>query len=120
MGVLDACHSAGLVVVATVCDTGANSVKAKKQQLDVSEKAPFIRFQYQNTATLFDPPHLLQCTHSHFPKHYIVNVGCGITVSNLLVQLQDIRKQHKIDKQNVLYHLLTSVMDRHLNWCSIL
>ena len=56
MGVFDACHSAGLVVVTSVCDIGANSVKAKKQ-LDVSGKAPFIRFQYQNTATLFDPPH---------------------------------------------------------------
>jgi hypothetical protein len=79
VGVLDACHSAGLVVVASVSDIGANSVKAKKQ-LDVSGKAPFIRFQYQNTATLFDPPHLFQCTHSHFPKYYIVNGGCGITV----------------------------------------
>jgi hypothetical protein len=39
VGVLDACHSAGLMVVAIVCDTGANSVKAKKQ-LDVSRKAP--------------------------------------------------------------------------------
>jgi len=30
MEVLDACHSAGLVVVATVCDMGANNVKALK------------------------------------------------------------------------------------------
>jgi len=30
VGVLDACHSAGLMVVVSVCDTGANSVKAKK------------------------------------------------------------------------------------------
>jgi len=29
--VLDACHNAGLVVVATVCDMGANNVKALKQ-----------------------------------------------------------------------------------------
>lgn len=62
-----------------VCDIVVNSVKAQKQ-LDVSGKAPFIRFQYQNIATLFDPPHPLKCTHSHFPKHYIVNVRCGITV----------------------------------------
>jgi len=31
MEVLDACHSAGLVVVATVCDMGANNVKTLKQ-----------------------------------------------------------------------------------------
>lgn len=36
VGVLDACHSSGLVVVA-MCDIGANSVKAKKQ-LDVSRR----------------------------------------------------------------------------------
>jgi len=29
--VLDACHNAGLVVVATMCDMGANNVKALKQ-----------------------------------------------------------------------------------------
>ena len=36
MEVLDACHNAGLVVVATVCDMGANNFKALKQ-LGVSE-----------------------------------------------------------------------------------
>ena len=36
MEVLDACHNAELEVVATVCDMGANSVKALKQ-LGVSE-----------------------------------------------------------------------------------
>jgi hypothetical protein len=50
-----------------VCDMGANSVKAKKE-LDVSGKAPFIRFQYQDTATVFDLPHLLKGTHWSFPK----------------------------------------------------
>jgi len=39
MEVRDACHNAGLEVVATACDTGANSVKALKQ-LGVSEKTP--------------------------------------------------------------------------------
>ena len=47
--VLDACHSAGLKVVAIECDTGANSVKAL-QQLTVSEKTSFFRFHYQGTA----------------------------------------------------------------------
>jgi hypothetical protein len=31
MEFLDACHNAGLVVVATMCDMGANKVKALKQ-----------------------------------------------------------------------------------------
>jgi hypothetical protein len=79
MDVLDACHSAGLVIVASVCNMGANSVKAKKK-LDASGKGSFIRFQYQNTAKLFDPLHLLKCKHSNFSKQYLANVWCGITV----------------------------------------
>ena len=31
MEFLDACHNAGLVVVATVCDMGANNIKALKK-----------------------------------------------------------------------------------------
>ena len=57
--VLDACHNAGLVVVATVCDMGANNVKAIKR-LGVSEKTPFFRFCDQEIAAVFDPPHLLK------------------------------------------------------------
>ena len=59
--VLDACHNAGLVVVATVCDMGASNVKALKL-LGVPEKTPFFRFRYQGIAVIFDPPHLLKCT----------------------------------------------------------
>jgi hypothetical protein len=51
MEVLNACYSAGAEVVATVCDMGANSVKALKQ-LGVSEDAPFFRFQTQEIAAL--------------------------------------------------------------------
>jgi len=39
MAILDASHNAVLEVVATVCDMGANNVKALKQ-LGVSEKTP--------------------------------------------------------------------------------
>jgi hypothetical protein len=38
--VLDACQNAGLEAVATMCDMGANNVKALKH-LGVSEKTPF-------------------------------------------------------------------------------
>ena len=56
--VLGACHSAGLVVVATVCDMVANSVKALQKLLRFSEKTPFFRFRHQEIAAVFDPPHL--------------------------------------------------------------
>ena len=49
---------AGLVVVVTVCDMGANNVKTLKQ-LGVSEETPFFRFRDQEIAAVFDPPHLL-------------------------------------------------------------
>jgi len=44
MEVLDACHNAGLEIVATMCDMGANNVKALKL-LEVSEKTPFFWFR---------------------------------------------------------------------------
>ena len=62
MEVRDACHNAGLEVVATACDMGAKALK----QLGVSEKTPFFRFLHQEIAAAFDPPHLLKCTHNLF------------------------------------------------------
>jgi hypothetical protein len=79
MEVLDACHNAGLEVVATMCDMGANNVKALKQ-LSISEKTPFFRFQNQEIAAIFDS-HLLKCTQNLFLKHYVANVDCEITVN---------------------------------------
>ena len=80
MEVLDACHNAGLVVVATLCDMGANNVKALKQ-LGVSEKTPFFRFHHQEIAAVFDPSHLLKCPHILFLKHEMMNVGLGVFVN---------------------------------------
>jgi len=74
MEVLDACHNAGLVVVATVCDMGANNIKALKQ-FCASEKTPFFRFHDQEIAAVFDPPHLLKCTCNLFLKHEVINGG---------------------------------------------
>ena len=78
--VLDACHIAGLEDVATVCDMGANNVKAFKL-LGVSEKTPSIRFRDQEIAAIIDPPLLLKCTHDLFLKHNVANVECEITVN---------------------------------------
>jgi hypothetical protein len=109
--VLDACHKAGVVVVATVYDMGANSIKALKQ-LGVSEKTPFFRFRDQEIAAVFDPPHLLKCTHE------VMNVGLGVVVNGQpltgTAKWTDILKVYETDKQNVLYHQLCSVTDRHL------
>jgi hypothetical protein len=59
--VIDACHNAGLKVVAIVCDMGANNVKALKL-LSASKRRPLFRFHNQGIATVYDPPHLLKCT----------------------------------------------------------
>ena len=66
--VLEACHNVGLHVVATVCDMGTNNVKAMKQ-FGSPEGEPYIQFQNQAIATIYDPPHLLKCTRNLFLKY---------------------------------------------------
>ena len=78
--VIDACHNAGLVVVATVFDMGANSGKALKQS-DVSEKTPFFWFHNRDIAAGFDPPHPLKCTCNCFLKHDVTNVWLDVAVN---------------------------------------
>jgi len=80
MEVLDACHNAGLLVGATVCDLGANFVKALKQ-LDVSLKTPFLKFCDQEIAAEFDPPHPLKCALNLLLKHDVTYVWLGVVVS---------------------------------------
>jgi hypothetical protein len=80
MEVLDASHNAGLEVVATICDVGANNVKALKH-LGVSEETPFVRFQNQEITAMCDPPHLLKFICILSPKHDVINVECDITVN---------------------------------------
>jgi hypothetical protein len=46
-----ASHNAGLEVVATICDIGANNVKAL-EHMGVSEKTTFIRFLNQEIADI--------------------------------------------------------------------
>ena len=71
-------HCAGLEVVATLFDMVDNSVKALKH-LGLSEKTPFIKFQNQEIAAIFDPPHLLKFTHNLFLKHDVASVEYVIT-----------------------------------------
>ena len=117
MEVLDACHNAGLVVVATICDMGASNVRALKL-LGVSEKTPFFRFRDQEIAAVFDPPHLLKCTRNLFFKYDVMNVGLGVVVNGQpltgTAKWADILKVYELDKQNVLYRVMRHVTDRHL------
>jgi hypothetical protein len=116
MEVLDACYNAGAVVVATVCDMGANNVKALKQ-LGVSEDTPFFRFQNQEIAAVFDPPHLLKCTRNLFQTHDVANVEYEITVNGERLigtaKWEDILKLYEFDKC-LVYHLLPKVTDSHV------
>jgi hypothetical protein len=80
MEVLHNGWNTGLVVVATVCDMGANNVKALKQ-LSVSEKTSFFRFHDQETTVIFDPPYLYKRTHNQFLKHNVMNVGFEVVVN---------------------------------------
>jgi len=63
--VLGACQNAGMHVVVTVCDMGANSVKALKL-LAATRQKPFFKFQNQDIVTVYDPPHFLKCTRNLF------------------------------------------------------
>jgi len=117
MEVFDACHNARLVDVATMCDMSANNVKALKQ-LGVSEKTPSFRFHDQEIAAVFDTFLLLKSTPNLFLKHEVLNVGLGVVVNRQpltgTAKWAEIFKVYEIDKQNVLYHLLHNVTDRHL------
>ena len=66
--VLGAYQDAGLHVVATVCDMGANNVRALKL-LGATKRKPFFKFQNQEIVTVYDPPHLLKCTRNLFLKY---------------------------------------------------
>ncbi|PNF39995.1 hypothetical protein B7P43_G15587, partial [Cryptotermes secundus] len=112
--VLDACQNAGLKVVATVCDMGANNVKALKL-LGASKRKPFFRFHNQETATVYDPPHLLKCTRNLFLKHDVQlkseHVGTQLPV---IAKWDHILKLYEIDKTRP-FRLLYRLTDTHLN-----
>jgi len=80
--VLGACQNAGLHVVATVCDMGANNVSAL-QMLGATRQKPFFEFQNQEIVTVYDPPHL-KCTRNLFRK-YDVQFKSELVHNQLLV-----------------------------------
>jgi hypothetical protein len=62
--VIGAYENVGLHVVATICDMGANSVKALKV-LGATRQKSFFKFQNQDIVTVYGPPHL-KCTRNLF------------------------------------------------------
>jgi hypothetical protein len=102
--VLDAWQNAGLEVVASEGDMGANNIKALKQ-LGASAKTGFFRFQNREIAAIFDP-HLLKCTRNLFLKHEVSNVKCEITVNGKRLigtsKWEDILKLCEVGKRNVI------------------
>ena len=66
--VLCACQNAGLQVVATICNMGANSIKALKL-LGATRQKPFFKCQNQDIVTVYFPAQLLKCTRNLFLKY---------------------------------------------------
>ncbi|PNF15446.1 hypothetical protein B7P43_G18115, partial [Cryptotermes secundus] len=108
--VLDICQNAGLKVVATVCDMGANNVKALKL-LGASRRKPLFRFHSQEIATVYDPLHLLKCTQNLFLKHDVQlkseHVGTQLPV---FAKWDHILKLYEIDK-TIPFRLLYRLTD---------
>ena len=104
--VLDACQNVGLHVVATVCDMGTNIVKAMKLLGSTGGGGPFFQFQNLAIATIYDPPHLLKCTHNLFLK-YDVQFEFERLDSQLpvIAKWEHIEKLYKCDKPYMIRSL---------------
>ena len=111
--VLDACQNVGLHVVATVCDMGTNNVKAMKLLSSTGEE-PFFQFQNQAIATIYDPPHLLKCTHNLFLKYDVQfkseHMGSQLPV---IAKWEHIKELYEEDKLFVIRRLVKPT-DDHL------
>jgi hypothetical protein len=111
--VLDACQNAGLKVVATVCDMGANNVKAFKL-LGATKGKPSFKFRNQEIATVYDPPHLLKCTQNLFLKYDVQlkseHLGNQLPV---IAKWGHVLKLYELDKPS-LFHQLYKLTDTHL------
>jgi hypothetical protein len=111
--VLGACQDAGLRVVATVRDMGANNVKALRL-LGATRRKPFFTFQNQEIVTMYDPPHLLKCTRNLFLK-YDVQFESQRLHNKLPVtaKWEHISNVYNWDKQNIV-QACYKLKDAHL------
>jgi len=111
--VLGACQNVGLHVVATVCVMGTNIVKAMKL-LGSTEEEPFFQFQNQAIATIYDPLHLLMCTHNLFLKYDVhfkpEHMGSQLPV---IAKWEHIKELYEEDKHFMIRRLV-KLTDNHL------
>jgi len=108
MEVLGARQNVGLHVFATVCDMGTNNVKAMRLLSSTGGGEPFFQFQNQEIASIYDPPHLLKCTHNLFLK-YDVQFESEHLDSQLpvIAKWEHIEKLYKCDKPFMIRSLFT-------------
>jgi len=111
--VLGACQNAGLRVVATVCDMGANNVRAL-QDMGATRWKPFFEFQNQEIVTVYDPPHLLKCTRNLFRK-YDVQFQSELIHNQrpVTAKWEHILNVYQLDKSNIV-RLFYKLTDAHL------
>jgi len=107
-----ACQNAGLHIVATVCDMGANNVSAL-QKLGATRRKPFFEFQNQEIVTVYDPPHL-KCTRNLFRK-YDLQFKFELVHNQLLItaKWEPILNVYQWDKSNIV-RLFYKLTDAHL------
>jgi hypothetical protein len=112
--VLKACKKAGLRVVATVHDMGANNVRALKE-LGATIRQPYFKYRNQHIVTVYDPPHLLKCTRNLFHK-YDVQFQSELMHNRLpfIAKWEHILNVYECDKQKIV-RLLYKLTGAHLN-----
>ena len=111
--VLGACQNAGLRVVATVCDMGANNVKALKL-LGATRRKPFFKFQNREIVTVYDPPHFLKCTRNLFLKNDVqFQSELMHNQRPVTAKWKHILNVYKWDKNNIA-RLFDKLNDAHL------
>ena len=110
--VLGACQNVGLHVVATVCDMGANNVKAMKL-LGSTTSEPFFQFQNQAIATIYDPPHLLKCTRNLFLKYDVQLESEHLKSQHPVAKWEHIETLYKRDR-GLPIRMLFKLTDMHM------
>ncbi|KAG8232368.1 hypothetical protein J437_LFUL008836 [Ladona fulva] len=114
--VLQQCHEAGLRVIATVCDMGANNVKAIRS-MGSSISHPFITFNNQTIFTIFDPPHLLKATRNLFMIHDFILPVQAATLGSFqgTASWAHVEGAYSHSKGALLHRPLNRLTDDHVN-----
>jgi hypothetical protein len=93
-------------------DMGTNNVKAMKL-LGSTTSEPFFQFQNQAIATIYDPPHLLQCTRNLFLKYHVQFESERVKSQHPVAKWEHIEKLYKSDRDKPI-RMLFKLTDTHL------